>query len=292
MGIQDERDRAASQSWLDELEAAREEVEALGGVDMDPAAERDLDHIHQILDQMRDRELERVDPTKKAAVAVNPLPAFSTITAVREALSDLEFRRVKHEWGKGYLEDCEEAVSMNMRFTVEKVDDAWSLYVTPEALESMRAFSEKMIHRIDDLPDYGDAIEAAESFRAEMIARQLNVSPIKEPDWLLSIEPSGKEGAKGSQAPHVAVWLFKDRANSVAERVHSLYLHQNPSASVFELTQDAQNWADGFRSAMSKTMPHTKMVIQQKPMEWGVSPQPVARSDAQRQTVSSGGPGM
>lgn len=278
MSIEEERDRAAGQRWLEELEAAREVVEALGGAGMEPAAERDLDHIHLILDQMRDRELERVDPTKKATVAINPLPAYSTVSAVRSALDSLDFRPVRTEdvrgWGKGYLDDCEEAVSLNLRFTVEKDDGAWSLYVTPDTVRSMPEFASKMIHRVDDLPSLDAAIEAAEDFRAVTVARLLNVPPIKEPDWMLSIEPSGREGAKGDRAPHVAVFLYKDKAGSVAERVHALYLHQNPDSSAFELTQEAGKWADGFRSAIHRTMPHTKLIIQQKPMEWEAAPKP------------------
>lgn len=287
MSIEEERDRAAGQRWLEELEAAREAVEALGGAGMEPAAERDLDHIHLILDQMRDRELERVDPTKKAAVAINPLPAYSTVSAVRSALDSLDFRPVRTEdvrgWGKGYLDDCEEAVSLNLRFTVEKDDGAWSLYVTPDTVRSMPEFASKMIHRVDDLPSLDAAIEAAEDFRAVTVARVLNVPPIKEPDWHLMIQPAGREGMTGHAAPHIAVLLAKDKAGSPAEVVHSIYLHQRPSASVFELTQEAGKWAEGFRAAMSKTQPDTRVITHTKPMEWSAGPS--APSHLQRSSL-------
>lgn len=269
-----DRDRAAAQRWLAEIEAAREAVEALGGAGMKPAEERDLDQINLILDQMRERELERVDPKKKAAVAINPLPAFSTVTAVRAALDDLDFRPVKIEsdrkWARGYMENCEEAVSMNMRFTVEKDERTWSLYVTPDGVQSMPEFASKMIHRVDDLPSIDAAIEAAEDFRALEIARVLHVPAIKEPDWHLLIQPAGREGMTGHGAPHIAVWLSKDKAGSPAELVNAIYPHQRPSATVFELTQEAVNWAEGFSSAMSKAQPNTRVIVHQKPMEWTV----------------------
>ena len=293
MSIEDGKvktDRAAAERWLAEIEAARDAVEALGGAGMEPAEERDLDQINLIWDQMRERELERVDPMKKAAVATNPLPAFSTGTAVRAALDDLDFRPVKIEsdrkWAKGYMENCEEAVSLNMRFTVEKDDRTWSLYVTPDGVQSMPEFASKMIHRVDDLPSIDAAIEAAEDFRALEIARVLNVPAIKEPDWHLLIQPAGREGMTGHAAPHIAVWLAKDKAGEPAELVNAIYPHQRPSATVFEWTQEAVNWTEGFRSAMSKAQPDTRVIVHQKPMEWTVSSTLEA---GQRVKASSGG---
>lgn len=293
MSVEDKRanrDRGAVQRWLAEIEAARDAVEALGGAGMEPAEERDLDQINLILDQMRERELERVDPMKKAAVAINPLPAFSTVTAVRAALDKLDFRPVKidsdRKWAEGYMENCEEAVSLSMRFTVEKDDRTWSLYVTPDGVQSMPEFANKMLHRVDDLPSIDAAIEAAEEFRALEIARLLNVPAIKEPDWHLMIEPAGREGLTGHEAPHIAVWLAKDKAGEPQELVKAIYPHQKPSSTVIELTQEAVKWTEGFQSAISKTQPNTRVIVHQKPMEWTAGP---ALEAGRKVQASSGG---
>ena len=276
MGVQDEQDRSASRRWLTALEEAREAIDALGGAAAEPAVDRDLDQIILIIDHLRSREIERLDPAKAAAVAINPLPAFSTITAVRAALDDLDFRPVKAKAGLGrYLDDCDEATSLSLRFTVEKVDEAWSLYVEPEVetpLYANAGFSTKMIYRRDGMPDREMAIEAAEDFRATMIARILNVPPIKEPDWHLLIKPEGHEGMSGAAKPHIAVWFSKDKAGLPAEKVNSIYLHQRPSASVFELTQEAEKWSEGFRSAMRQVQPSTRIIVHLSPMEWAAGP--------------------
>lgn len=267
MGVQNEQDRSASERWLTALKEAREAIDALGGAGAGPAVERDLDQIDLIMDHLRSREIERLDPAKAAAVAINPLPAFSTITAVRAALEELDFRPVKAEAGRsGYLDDCDEAISLNLRFTVEKDGGAWSLYVEPDV--EAPANANKMIYRLDGMPSRDMAIEAAEDFRATMIARLLNVPPIKEPDWHLLIKPEGREGMIGDAKPHIAIWLAKDKAGLPAEKVNSIYLHQRPSASVFELTQEAEKWSEGFRSAMRHAQPATRIIVHLSPMKW------------------------
>jgi len=77
-----------------------------------------------------------------------------------------------------------ESESMHIRFQIEKIDEgSWNLYVNNPASEPL----DRDYFRVDGLPDEDAAMNAAEVFRAELIARELNILP--EPEAKYTVAP-------------------------------------------------------------------------------------------------------
>ena len=104
--------------------------------------------------------------------------------AILAALRPLDWRNARNDQlGVGrYHDDVFEAESFNALFTVEPDGDSWSLHVEPPGTTARQHVMGHVrpFHREDGLPSEEAAMEAAENYRARLVAAELD-APLNAP---------------------------------------------------------------------------------------------------------------
>ena len=119
----------------------------------------------------------------------------SNHAVIRAVLRPLDWRNApntNNQWGVGrYHDDVFEAESFHALFTVEPDGDSWSLHVEPSGTTARQHVMGHVrpFHREDGLPSEEAAMEAAENYRARLVAAELD-GPLNVPRPAPSPEPS------------------------------------------------------------------------------------------------------
>lgn len=234
------------------------------------------------------------------------------IEDIRRALPPLEWTQQTDRHDPKLYIEAYSAKFMNMNFVIEFDDTSWYLVVKNPLADPMKGHQSDSPHRDiffkHELVSRGAAVDAAETFRSQLIAGALgadvtdnaqcigmrpNGLQLPPPNttgtssneliqWKLTMRPSGQKGEVGDRAPHVAVWLNKDPNTTVEERVFFLYLHQNSQRSLSDLSQEAENWSNAFIRGVRESKPDVNISLTMQSMNW---PEP-------NRTVQTAAPGL